>query len=84
MQSQIQETADVIVLFPLQRTQVSAVQPLTDVVVPDTRHQPCTVVPLRRAHAAKRAVLLVNLRRLQAEIQALKAGAPRPLGKQRW
>jgi hypothetical protein len=42
------------------------------------------VVPLRRAHAAKRAVLLVNLRRLQAEIQALKAGAPRPLGKQRW
>jgi len=41
------------------------------------RRRPCTVVPLRSGHAAKRAAVLVKVRCLNAEIRALKSAGLR-------
>jgi hypothetical protein len=74
MRAEINEWSGVVVPFPAQRSRARAVQFPADAIVPAAaRGRRCIVLPLRRAQAAKRAVLLVNLRRLSAEIQALKA-----------
>jgi hypothetical protein len=73
MQAHIEESSDVILAFPMERAR--KVQPPTEVIVPAAlRRRRCTVLPLRRGDAAKRAALLVKLRCLHVEIQALNAG----------
>jgi hypothetical protein len=72
MQAHIEEPSDVIVVFPMERAR--EVQPPTEVIVPAAlRRRRCSVLPLRRGEAARRAALLVKLRWLHVEIQALNA-----------
>jgi hypothetical protein len=60
-----------VIAFPMQRARARDVHP-TEVVVPAaSRRQRCSVLPLRRGEAGRRAALLVKLRYLHVEIQAL-------------
>jgi hypothetical protein len=61
-----------VIAFPVFRARASEIHPI-DVVVPAAfRRRRCSVLPLRRGEAARRAVLLVKLRWLHLEIQALQ------------
>ena len=72
MPAPIQEPARVIA-FPMQRARARNIH-LAKVVVAAFGRRRCSVLPLRRGEAARRAALLVKLSRLHAEIQALNAG----------
>jgi hypothetical protein len=62
-----------VIAFPMQRARARDVH-LAEVVVPAASLRcRCSVLPLRRGDAARRAALLVKLRWLHAEIHALYA-----------
>src|SRR5271156_5087956 len=72
MQAQREKQSDVVVAFPTERTRLRAVRALPEIFAPvSAPHRRSTVVPVRCGHAAKRAAVLVKVRRLNAEIQAL-------------
>jgi hypothetical protein len=74
MRALTQDTFRGIVVFPLHRAR--SVERVPELPVPTTLQlRKCAVLPLRRAEAARKAALLVNLRCLNAEIRALKANA---------
>jgi hypothetical protein len=62
-----------VIAFPMQRARARDVHS-TEVVVPAaSQRRRCSVLPLRRGEAGRRAALLVKLRYLHVEIQALNA-----------
>ena len=62
-----------VIAFPMQRARARDAH-LAEVVLPAAlQPRPCTVLPLRRGDAARKAELLVKLRSLHVEIQALNA-----------
>jgi hypothetical protein len=69
MQARRGRQTDVVIAFP---TQHARRRPIPEICasVSASRH-PSTVVPLRCGHAAERALILVAVRRLHAEIEAL-------------
>jgi hypothetical protein len=69
MQAHINTQPDVVVAFPTESASRRA--PI------GTPHRRCTVVPLRRGHAAKRVGVLLKVRCLHAEIEALTTGLRR-------
>jgi hypothetical protein len=72
VQAQREKQSDVVVAFPTERARLRAVRALPEIFAPvSAPHRGSTVVPLRCGHAAKRAAVLVKVRRLNAEIQAL-------------
>jgi hypothetical protein len=73
MQAQIEDPSDVIVAFPMQRARSRNIHLAEVIVLAALRRRRCSVLPLRRGEAARRAALLVRLRWLHVEIQALNA-----------
>jgi hypothetical protein len=72
MQAHINAWSDVVVTFPTEPARRHAVRSIPEVLVPiDVPHRCCTVVPLRRGSAAKRAAVLLEVRALHADIEAL-------------
>jgi hypothetical protein len=72
MQAYINAQSDVVVAFPIEPARRRAVQKVPDVLAPiDVPYRGCTVVPLRRGSAAKRAAVLLKVRALHADIEAL-------------
>jgi hypothetical protein len=62
-----------VIALPMQRARARDVHS-ADVVVPATsRRRRCSVLPLRRGEAGRRVALLVKLRYLHVEIQALNS-----------
>jgi hypothetical protein len=62
-----------VIAFPMQRARARDVHPAEVVVPAALRRSSCSVLPLRCGEAARKAVLLVKLRWLHVEIQALNA-----------
>jgi hypothetical protein len=62
-----------VIAFPMQRARARDIHPAEVVVPAASRRRRCAVLPLRRAEAGRRAALLVKLRCLHVEIQALNA-----------
>jgi hypothetical protein len=75
MQAHIDEQPDVVVAFPTAGDRRRAARSIPDIFAPigETGRR-CTVVPLRRGHAAKKAGVLLKVRCLHAEIEALTTG----------
>jgi hypothetical protein len=72
MQAQREKQSEVVVAFPTERAQRRAVRATPEIFAPTSAsHRRSTVVPLRCGHAAKRAAVLVRVRRRHAEIEAL-------------
>ena len=69
MQARREKQTDVVIAFP---TEHARRRPIPEICasVSASRH-PSTVAPLRRGHAAEKALILVAVRRLHAEIEAL-------------
>jgi hypothetical protein len=62
-----------VIAFPMQRARARDAH-LAEVVVPAAlQRRRCSVLPLRRGDAARKAALLVKLRGFHVEIQALNA-----------
>lgn len=77
MQAHQNKHSDVVVAFPTERARRGA-RIIPEIFAPiGAPYRPCAVVPLRRGHAAKRAAVLLKVRRLQAEIEALTTGLGR-------
>jgi hypothetical protein len=66
-------SSGVVVEFPTDRTRRRAARPTPEFLTPVSAlpHRGSVVVPLRHHHAAQRAAVLVKIRRLHAEIEAL-------------
>jgi hypothetical protein len=78
MQAHINRQSDVVVAFPTERSRRHAARAIPEIFAPiGAPHRRCTVVPLRRGHAAKRAGVLLKVRCLHAEIEALTTGLRR-------
>jgi hypothetical protein len=76
MQAQRQRQSDVVVAFPIERAR-RAVAPTPAILAPlSSSHRRSIIVPLRRGHAANMAAILVRVRRLDAEIEALTSLGP--------
>jgi len=71
MQPQREKQSDVVVAFPTERARRRAVPAPESVAAVSALHRRSVVVPLRCGHVAQRAAVLVKVRRLHAEIEAL-------------
>jgi hypothetical protein len=72
MRAQINKPSNVIIAFPTERARRRAARSISEMLAPvSAPHRGCTVVPLRCGDAAKTAAVLLKVRRLNAEIQAL-------------
>jgi hypothetical protein len=75
MQAHTNEQSDVVVAFPTERARRRAARTIPEIFAPiGAPYRRCTVAPLRRGDAAKRAGVLLKVRCLHAEIEALTAG----------
>jgi hypothetical protein len=71
------QPSDVVVAFPTEHARRRAVQPTRELsALAGALHLYSTVTPLRSGPAASKAAILIKVRRLQAEIEALTTSAP--------
>ena len=75
MQAHENKHSDVVVAFPTERARRRGARTIPEIFAPiGAAYRPCAVVPLRRGHAAKRAAVLLKVRCLHAQIEALTTG----------
>ncbi len=75
MQAHMNKQSDVVVAFPTERARRRDVRTTPEIFAPiGAPYRRGTVAPLRRGDAAKRAAVLLKVRCLHAEIEALTTG----------
>jgi hypothetical protein len=78
MQAHKIQQSDVVVAFPTERARRRAARTIPEILAPaGAPYSRCTVAPLRRGDAARRAGVLLKVRCLHAEIEALTTGLRR-------